>query len=128
MSLPVAGGLELDNLQGPLQPKFFYDSVIIDHSYWRTFFSCWSVCPSIVSQNISLCLITCFPNITCVTPRCFIVICGFKPTKNVSIWEVTAGVSRLFLLIRLLVSRDSCYGHNKAVTDISHSCDGQALF
>jgi len=28
MSLPVAGGLELDDLQGPFQPKPFDDSVI----------------------------------------------------------------------------------------------------
>ena len=29
MSLPVAVGLELDDLQGPFKPKPFYDSVIL---------------------------------------------------------------------------------------------------
>jgi len=28
MSLPMAGGLEQDGLEGPFQPKSFYDSVI----------------------------------------------------------------------------------------------------
>jgi len=27
MSLPIAGGLELDDLKGPFQPKPFYDSM-----------------------------------------------------------------------------------------------------
>ena len=27
-SLPIAGGLELDGIKGPFQPKPFYDSVI----------------------------------------------------------------------------------------------------
>jgi len=29
LSLPMAGGLELDDLQGPFQPKPFYDSAIL---------------------------------------------------------------------------------------------------
>ena len=28
MSLPTAGGLELDNIKGPFQSKQFYDSVL----------------------------------------------------------------------------------------------------
>jgi len=29
----MAGGLELDDLSGPFQPKPFYDSVTIKHHY-----------------------------------------------------------------------------------------------
>ena len=29
MSLPIAEGLELDDLKGPFQPKPFYDSLIL---------------------------------------------------------------------------------------------------
>lgn len=33
MSLPTAAGLELNSIEGPFQPKPFYDSLILYFSY-----------------------------------------------------------------------------------------------
>jgi len=49
--VPIAGGLELDDLKGPFQHKPFYDSVIL----WLLFqFMIWFCLQFLSSGNISI--------------------------------------------------------------------------
>ncbi len=47
MSLPIAVGLELDDLKGPFQSKLFYDSMIIE---WKVDSGCVTMIAKLIGH------------------------------------------------------------------------------